>query len=53
MFSKFDKAYVAAIVSFISLTAMQFFGVTIDANLQNAIVAIVSGMFVFATPNKA
>jgi hypothetical protein len=53
MFSKIDKAWVAAAVSFLSLTAMQFFGIEIDASVQNGIVAVVTAALVWLVPNKA
>lgn len=52
MFTKFDKAYVAAAVSFISLTAMQFFGFELGQELQNGLVAVITAALVYLVPNK-
>lgn len=53
MISKIDKAWVAAAVSFLSLTVMQFFGIEIDATVQNGIVAVITAAFTWLVPNKA
>lgn len=53
MFSKWDKAFVAAAVSFGSLVALQFFGVEVPTETQAAIVAVVTGVLTFLVPNKA
>lgn len=52
MLTKFDKAYAALLVSFISATAMQFFGVEIDPTLQAGIVAVITAALTWAVPNK-
>lgn len=52
MFSKFDKAYVSALVSFVSLTTMTFLGFELDPTLQAGIVAVISGAFTWLVPNK-
>jgi hypothetical protein len=52
MFTKIDKAYVAAAVSFLSLTAMQFFGFELDTSVQAGIVAVVTAVMTWAVPNK-
>jgi hypothetical protein len=53
MFSKFDKAYAAALVSFISLTAANFFGVEVSPEMQAALVGLISGAVTWLVPNKA
>jgi hypothetical protein len=52
MFSKIDKAWVAAAVSFLSLTAMQFFGIAITDSVQSGIVAVITAAMVYLVPNK-
>lgn len=52
MFTSIDKAYVAAAVSFLSLTAMQFFGIELDATVQAGIVAVATALLTWAVPNK-
>jgi hypothetical protein len=52
MFSKFDKAWIAAAVSFASLTAMQFFGIEINEQVQAGIVSVVTAVMVYWVPNK-
>ncbi len=53
MISKIDKTWVAALVSFASLTVMQFFNIQIDATVQNGIIAVVTAALVWLVPNKA
>ncbi len=53
MLTKFDKAYAALLVSFISATALQFFGFEIDATLQAGIVSVITAGLTFLIPNKA
>lgn len=53
MLTKFDKAYAALLVSFISATALQFFGFEIDATLQAGIVSVITAALTFLIPNKA
>lgn len=52
MFTTIDKAWVTALVSFISLTSLQFFGVEISAVMQASIVSVVMGLITWAVPNK-
>lgn len=52
MFSKVDKMWVSALVSFLSLTALQFFGFEVDATLQAAIVGVITGALTWLVPNK-
>lgn len=52
MFTKVDKMWVSALVSFLSMSAMQFFGWQIDASLQAAIVGLITGAITFLVPNK-
>lgn len=53
MFSKFDKAYTAVMVSFLASTAATFFGVEISPENQAALVALITGLMVWLVPNKA
>lgn len=53
MFTKIDKAWIAALVSFGSLTALQFFGIEVSDTVQNGIVGIITAVMVWAVPNKA
>lgn len=53
MLTKFDKAYVAAAVSFIALTLMNFTGIELDAQVQAGIVAVITAALVWLVPNKA
>lgn len=53
MLTKIDKAWTAALVSFLSLTAMQFFGVEFSEQVQAGIVAVLSFALTWAVPNKA
>lgn len=53
MLTRFDKAYAALLVSFISATALQFFGFEIDATLQAGIVSVITAGLTFLIPNKA
>jgi hypothetical protein len=53
MFSRIDKTWVAAAVSFLSLSALQFFNIQIDATVQNGIIAVVTAALVWLVPNKA
>ena len=52
MFTKFDKAWVAALVTFLAITAKSWFGFEIDENLQLAIVGLLVGVVTYMTPNK-
>ncbi len=53
MFTKVDKAWAGALVSFLSLTAAQFFGVVIDPSIQAGLVAALVWAGVYWTTNKA
>lgn len=53
MFTKVDKMWVSGLVSFLALTAMQFFNVEIDATLQAGIVAVITAALTWLVPNKA
>ena len=53
MFTKFDKAYVALIVSFGAATVLQFTGLTIDPVVQSGIVAVITAALTWLVPNKA
>lgn len=52
MFSRFDKAYTALLVSFVSATVLQFTGVTIDPIVQGGIVAVLTAGLTWLVPNK-
>lgn len=52
MLTKIDKAYVSALVSFISLNAMTFFGFEISIAMQAGIVSLITGVLTWAVPNK-
>lgn len=52
MFTFMDKAYMAAMVSFLSLTAMQFWGIEISPTAQNGIVGLLTGIMTYWIPNK-
>ena len=49
--SKFNKAWVAAAVSFVGLSAMTFFGVTISPTAQATIISAVTAILTFLVPN--
>lgn len=53
MLTKFDKAYTAALVSFLSLTIANFFGIEVPAEMQAAIVGLITGAMTYLVPNKA
>lgn len=53
MFSRVDKMWVSGLVSFASLTAMQFFGFSIDPTVQAAIVAVLTSALTWLVPNKS
>lgn len=53
MFSRFDKAYVALIVSFGAATILQFTGITIDPMVQSGIVAVLTAALTWLVPNKS
>lgn len=52
MISRFDKAWVAGLVSFGAMTAATFWGFQIDPTMQAAIVSVLTGAFTFLVPNK-
>lgn len=52
MFSKWDKAWVAALVGFGSYTAMQFFGLEVSEPVQAGIASLLSGALTWLVPNK-
>lgn len=52
MFTKVDKMWVAALVSFLSMTAMQFWGLEIGQEFQNGLVAVLTAAMVWLVPNK-
>lgn len=52
MFSKIDKAWTAGLVSFISLSAMTFFGVELSDQVQNGLVALLAFAMTWLVPNK-
>jgi hypothetical protein len=49
--AKFNKAWVAAAVSFAALTAAAFFGLDISPTTQAAIVSGVTGVLTWLVPN--
>jgi hypothetical protein len=51
MLSKIDKAWASALVSFLSLTALQFFGFEISPTLQAAAVSLITMVATWAVPN--
>lgn len=53
MFTKIDKAYAAALVSFLSTTALQFWGLEINEQVQAGIAALIVFAATWRTPNKA
>lgn len=53
MLSRFDKAYTAALVSFLSLTAANFFGIEVSPEVQAALVGLITGAMTYLIPNKA
>lgn len=52
MLTKFDKAYVAALISFLALNLQHWAGVELTVELQAALVAVVTGLFTWWVPNK-
>lgn len=52
MFTRFDKAYAALLVSFVSSTLLQFVGFEIDPALQTGIVSVITAALTFVVPNK-
>lgn len=46
-----NKAWVISVVSFLSMQAAHWTGYTISSEVQNAIVSIIFGIIVWATPN--
>lgn len=52
-FGKANKMWMGALVSFLSLSAITFFGIKIDPVVQNLIVGILTGGVVWAVPNTA
>jgi hypothetical protein len=53
MFTRFDKAYVALLVSFGAATVLQFTGFTIDPMVQSGIVAVLTAALTWLVPNKS
>jgi hypothetical protein len=52
MLTKFDKAYTALLVSFISATVLQFTGIAIDPVVQSGIIAVLTAGLTWLVPNK-
>ena len=52
MFTKVDKAWAGALVSFLALTASQFFGIEVDPMIQAGLVAGLVWAGVWAAKNK-
>ncbi len=52
MFTKVDKAWAGAFVSFVALTANQFFGIVIDPVIQAGLIAGIVWGAVYLTKNK-
>lgn len=51
MFSRYDKAWVAALVASLSQVAAPILGIEVSPEFQAAIVTIVTGLAVYLTPN--
>lgn len=49
--AKFNKAWVAAAVTFAGLTLATFFGIDLSAATQTAIVSAVTGILTWLVPN--
>ena len=52
MLAKINKAWVSALVAFISMTVANFFGFELSAEVQAAIIAVIIGFFTWLVPNK-
>lgn len=52
MLTKFDKAYAALLVSFVSATVLHFTGINIDPVVQSGIVAVLTAALTWLVPNK-
>lgn len=52
MISQYDKAFAAAIVSFLANAATNYFHVILPVDVQTAIAAFVVAVLVWAVPNK-
>jgi hypothetical protein len=52
MFTQFDKAWVAGLVSFGTMTAATFWGIKIDPTMQTVIIGLLTGGLTWLVPNK-
>jgi membrane associated rhomboid family serine protease len=49
--TKFNKAWVSALVSFLAMSAANFFGFEISVEVQAAVVGVITGILTWLVPN--